>query len=113
MGHVPRQFLVNEGTIQRSPKTAGSQRSEPVDVHVGLACSRVTEMSDVEREKAGLTSISRPCRVFVQVPDSGEIKEQDKFLIPAQPGREYLVVKAKLWPHDSPLYYELILDYQR
>lgn len=113
MTRFPREFMVNDATIQRSPKAAGSQRSEPVDVHIGLACSRVTELSDGEAEKAGLATITRPCRVFVEVPESGVIKEQDKFLIPAQPGREYLVVKAKMWPHDSPRYYELLLDYQR
>lgn len=102
-------LLTQTCSIKRSGGSA-SGYTTPATVHASLGCSYIYEMSDEERERAGLTSVTRPCRCFVKVPSSGVIQEQDKLVTNSV---EYLVVKAKKWPHEDAGYYELILDYQR
>lgn len=87
-----------------------SDYATPAEIHSDLSCSAVYEVSDEERERAGMTSISRPVRVYVDIPSSGVIQQHDKLVINS---KEYLVCKAKLWPSDDPSFYELIMDYQR
>lgn len=95
--------------IQRSGGSATGYTT-PVDVHTSLRCSNVQEIGDEERERAGLASISRPCRIYVKLPSSGVIQQHDVLITNS---KEYAVIKAKLMPHDRPAYYELILDYER
>lgn len=82
----------------------------PTAQYSSLKCSRVYPISDEERERAGLTSITRPCRIYVQVPSSGSIKQHDKLVANS---REYQVISVKRWPDEDADQYELILDYQR
>ncbi len=99
----------NTCSIKRSGGDA-SAYTTPVSAHPELACSNVYEISQEEVEKAGLGSITRPCRIFVKVPSSGVIQQHDKLTTNSQ---EYLVVSAKKWPHQNETHYELIMDFQR
>jgi hypothetical protein len=75
-----------------------------------LKCSYVYELSEEEKEKGMLTTVSRPLKLYTDMPTSGEIREHDVAVIDS---KEYLVVKAQRWPFESPSYYELIVDYKR
>ncbi len=99
----------NTCAIKRSGGDA-SAYTTPVSAHLELACSNVYEISQEEVEKAGLASITRPCRIFVKVPSTGVIQRHDKLTTNSQ---EYLVVSAKKWPHQNATHYELVMDFQR
>lgn len=102
-------FLSKTCDVKRSSGSTSAYTS-PALVHNDLSCSRVYEITDEERERAGMTSITRPVRLYVDIPASGVIQQHDKVAIGSN---EYLVHKSKLWPHDDPSFYELIMDYQR
>jgi hypothetical protein len=70
----------------------------------------VYELSIEEMEKGWLTTTSRPLKIYVDIPVTGEIKEHDTVVIDSE---NYYVIKANRWPHTDPVYYELIVDYRR
>lgn len=82
----------------------------PAAVHTSLACTHFYEMSNDEAERAGLATITRPVKVYVKIPASGVIQEDD---ILTSNSNDYTVRKATLWPHQDPGHYELILEYKR
>lgn len=104
-----RMVWANTCTVKRSTGDV-SGYDTPATVHSSLDCSRVYEYTDEEREKGFLTTVSRPLKIFATIPDDGVIQEHDKVVINS---KEYLVVKAKLFPHEDPSFYELMVDYQR
>jgi hypothetical protein len=67
-------------------------------------------LAEEEKERGMLATVSRPLKLFTDLPEDGEIKEQDIAVINDQ---NYLIVKAQRWPHGAPAYYELIVDYRR
>lgn len=96
-------------TVQRSSGTPAA-KTTPANVHTGLKCSYTYELNEEEKEKGLLTTVSRPMRLYTDLPTSGVIKEHDMVIVNSL---NYLVVKAQRWPHEDPAYYELILDYKR
>ena len=102
-------FTTRTCDIKRSSGSTDAYGA-PAEIHGDLSCSAVYEINDEERERAGMTSITRPVRVYVDIPDSGVIQQHDKLVTNS---KEYLVYKAKLWPSDDPTFYELIMDFQR
>ena len=82
----------------------------PATEHSSLKRSRVYPISDQEIERAGLTSITRPCRCYVETPSSGAIQQHD---IMVANSVEYTVINAKQWPNENGSYYELSMDRQR
>lgn len=82
----------------------------PASVHTTLSCSHVYEMSNDEAERAGLATISRPVEVYVKLPASGVIKEDDIITVNS---KDYTVRMASLWPHQEPSHYRLIMEYKR
>ena len=96
-------------SIQRSIGVPGDF-PEPTNVHTRLKCSYVYELSEEEKEKGFLATVSRPLKLFTDLPDSGVIQEHDVVVVNS---KNYLVVKAQRWPHENPAYYELIVDYKR
>lgn len=99
----------NTCTIKRSGGDVTGYTT-PVTEHSNLACSNVYEISNEEIERAGLASISRPCRLFVKLPTTGSIKDQDWVTVNS---KDYVIIKAVLWPQHDPTHYDLIMDYQR
>lgn len=96
-------------TIQRSPGDP-SGYTTPTNTHTNLKCSYVYEINEEEKEKGMFVTVSRPMKLYTDLPTSGEIKEHDLVVVGSM---NYLVVKAQRWPHEDPSYYELILDHKR
>jgi len=96
-------------TIKRASGDA-SLYGPPAIVHLDLKCSLVTEMTDEEREKWFLATVSRALKLYTEVPKTGTIKEQDLVYVNDE---RYVVMKANRWPHSSPHYYELFVEYRR
>lgn len=96
-------------TVKRSGGSV-SGYTTPAQEHYKLACSHFYEMSNDEAERAGLATISRPIKTYVELPARGIIQEDD---ILTANSKDYTVMKASLWPHQNPSHYELILEYKR
>ncbi len=105
-----RKFLWRQTcTIKRS-EGEETNFPDPTNKHLTLKCSSVFELNEEEKEKGMLVTVSRPLKIYTDLPADGEIKEHDVAVVA---GRNYIVIKAGRWPHDAPAYYELIVEYRR
>jgi hypothetical protein len=95
--------------VQRSDGTAAGY-STPSDSLLNLNCSRIYELSDEEKEKGSLTTVSRPLKIYTALPSTGAIQEHDVLVVNDE---NYHVVKVNRWPHSDPSFYEVIVDYRR
>ena len=96
-------------TVQRSSGDASGYGAS-ANTHMNLKCSYVWEMSEEEKEKGWLATVSRPLKMYTALPKTGTIKEHDVIVVN---GENYAVLKANRWPHSDPSMYELIVEYRR
>ena len=96
-------------SVQRSVGTPAGYAA-PTDQHLFLRCSRVYEIGIEEEEKGFLTTTSRALKIYIEIPDSGDIKEHDRVVVNDE---NYIVIKANRVPHENPSFYEAIVDYRR
>ena len=111
MAHATRGRKLSLSQTCAIKRSGGSVTgyTTPATVHSSLSCSYVWEMSDEERERAGLTSITRPVRCYVEMPTSGVIQQHDVLVANSV---EYRIENAKTWTTEEGSYYELIMERQ-
>ncbi len=102
-------YYVNTCTVSRSGGSV-SGYTAPVATHELLPCTNIYELSSIDAEKAGLATVSRPCRIFVKLPVTGVVQEHDQVTVNS---KTYDVIMTKLWPHHDPTHYELLMDFLR
>lgn len=75
----------------------------------GLMCNSPIEMKNDQKERNGYSTVAAILMMWIQVPSSGEIKEQQRIVI-TENSSEYLIRKVKKWPHVDPIFIELHVE---
>lgn len=86
---------------------AGTDPDARDDVALDLACTFPQEMTDQDRERAGLGSMFSALRIHVDVPVVATIKENYRLV---HLGVDYKIAKVKEHPKGNPEYLELLLQ---
>lgn len=103
------QTFVNTCDVQRSA-TSGGTKTAPANVATGLACGIPQDLTNDEKERAGLASVSRPVGLNTAVPDGENIRRNDYIVVGSETFR---VIKVTPRPGRNDVqYYDLIMDYK-